>query len=151
MIRKSLPIVLLGLIGLFSMAAIKFLPDTLYFPVVEYATPDYVRLVMLTNGETDKSGCELSAARLTNAIRANCPNCTYAASCSRGLDDAQKKIFSGEPLAVPSLRTQTGNLMMTISAQDPQVALGVCKMAEQRSAALAIEKRLRCFPAMASR
>lgn len=151
MIRKSLPLVIFGLIALLSMAAIEFLPETLYFPVVEYSAPENIHVVVLTNGEPDKSGCEQSAGKLASVIRANCPNCTYVEHCSRGLDDAQKKILSREPLVVPSLRTQGGNLHMTISAQDPQLALSVCRLAEQQTASQPAEKRLFCFPAMASR
>ena len=150
MIRKSLPIVIFGLIVILAVAAIEFLPETLYFPVVEYTTPENVHVVMLKNGEPDKSGCEKSAGKLVSAIRANCPNCKYVGRCSRGLDDAQKKILSKEPLSVPSLRMQRGNLIMTISAEDPRLALSVCKVAEQQTASQAAETRLTCFPATSS-
>ena len=151
MIRKSLPIVIFGVIGLLSAAAIEFLPETLYFPVVEYSTSDNIRVVMLTHGAPDKAGCEQSAGKLAIVIRANCPNCKYAERCSRGLDEAQKKIMSREPLVVPSLRTRGGGLFLTVAAPEPQTALAVCKLMEQQSASLPVEKRLTCFPAMASR
>jgi len=93
MIRKSLPIVIFGLIVILAVAAIEFLPETLYFPVVEYTTPENVHVVMLKNGEPDKSGCEKSAGKLVSAIRANCPNCKYVGRCSRGWMRRRKRYF----------------------------------------------------------
>ena len=39
-------------------AAIEFPPETLYFPVIEYAAPEDIRTALLMNGELERSSCE---------------------------------------------------------------------------------------------
>ena len=67
MLYKGLPILVLGLTLLLTAAAIEFLPETLYFPVVEYSTPENIRIALLKNGELDQSSCEQGARQVANA------------------------------------------------------------------------------------
>lgn len=151
MLYRVLPILVLGLTAALTAAAIEFLPATLYFPVVEYSTPDNIRITLFKNGELVQSGCEQGAAKIAIAIRASCPACKVVERCFRGLDAERRKILSREPFSAPSLRTQDGKLTMTLSTADPQLALGVCQQIERQSASQPVGQRLRCFPAQVPR
>lgn len=151
MSKKSLPIIVVLITVILIVAAIEFLPATLYFPVVEYSTPGNIRFVLLKNGTPDKASCRNSIGEIGAAVRASCADCTYVERCVQGLDDERRKILSREPLATPSLRTQDGRQTMTVTAADPQLALAVCRLTEQQTAARPADKRLICFPALASR
>ena len=146
MLYKALPILILGLTLLLAAAAIEFLPETLYFPVVEYSTPEHMQIALLKNGELDRSDCEQGASRVANAVRANCPACKAVARCVRGLDAERRKILSQEPLSTPSVRQQGGKLSMTLAAEDPQLALAVCLQTEQQTASQPVDQRLECVP-----
>lgn len=151
MLYKSLPLLILGLTLMLTAAAIEFLPETLYFPVVEYSTPEDFRFVALKNGELDKSACELGAGQVAQAVRKNCPACKVTERCFRGLDAERREILSREPLATPSARLPGGKLTMTIAAADAQLALAVCRQTEAQTASQPADQRLRCFPALAPR
>ena len=148
---KGLPILILGLTMLLTAAAIEFLPETLFFPVVEYSTPENIQIVLLKNGELDQSNCEQGARQVANAVRASCPACKVIERCFRGLDAERRKILSQEPISTPSVRMQGGKLTMTLATEDPQLALGVCGQTEQQTASQPVDQRLRCFPALAPR
>ncbi len=151
MSKKALMLVVVLVIGILVLAAIELLPGTSYFPVVEYTTPGNVRIVTLKQGEPDESRCEKIVRDMENAVRASCADCKPVKRCVHGPDAEQRKILSREPLATPSLRTLDGRLTMTVAAADPEVALGVCRLAEKQTAALTDDKRLRCSPALTSR
>lgn len=151
MLYKSLPLVIVGLTLMLTAAAIELLPETLYFPVVEYSTGENIRFAMFKNGELDSSACEHGAGKVAQAIRANCPACRVVERCYRGLDAERRKVLSLEPLATPSARLPGGKLTMTISAADPQLALTVCRQTEAQTASQPADQRLRCFPALAPR
>lgn len=148
---RGLPILIVGLTVLLSAAAIEFLPETLFFPVVEYSTPENIRIALLNNGELDRSSCEQGARQVAAAVRANCPSCKVVERCIRGLDAERRKILARDPLATPSARMPGGKLTITISAEDPQLALAVCRQTEQQTASQPVDRRLRCFPALAVR
>jgi len=148
---KGLPILILGLTMLLTAAAIEFLPETLFFPVVEYSTPENMQIALIKNGELDRSSCEQGARQIAKAIRAGCPACKVVERCIRGLDAERRKILSQEPLSTPSVRQQGGRLTMNLAAKDPQLALAVCRQTEQQSASQPVDQRLRCFPALARR
>lgn len=151
MSKKSLAIVIVIVTVMLIVAAIEFLPATLYFPMVEYTTPGNIRFVMLKHGEQDESRCEKNVRAIESAVRASCADCKPVTQCVRGLDAEQRKILSREPLATPSLRTQDGRLTMTVAAADPQLALTVCRLTEEQTASRTADKRLICYPASAPR
>lgn len=151
MLYKGLPILILGLTMLLTAAAIEFLPETLYFPVVEYSASENMQIALLKNGELDQSSCEQGARQVANAVRASCPACKVVERCFRGLDAERRRILSREPLSMPSARIPGGKLSMTFSIKDPQLALGVCRQTEQQTASQPVDQRLRCFPALVPR
>ena len=148
---KALPLLILGLAMALSAAAIEFLPETLYFPVIEYGAPGNIRVALFKNGELDQSSCEQATSRVASAIRAHCPTCQVVGRCFRGLDAQRRKILSQEPLSTPSARIAGGKLTMTFSSRDPQLALAVCRQTERQTAAQPVDRRLRCFPALEPR
>jgi hypothetical protein len=148
---KALPILTVGVTAALTAAAIEFLPETLYFPVVEYSASEDTRITLHKNGELDKSSCEQVTSQLATAIRANCPACKFVERCYRGLDAERRKILSREPLSTPSARIPGGKLTMTFSISDPQLALNVCRQTEQQAASQPATQRLRCFPALVPR
>jgi hypothetical protein len=141
----------LGLTAALTAAAIEFLPETLYFPVVEYTTPEKIQIAFFKNGELDQSSCQQAAGKVAIAIRASCPACKVVERCFRGLNAERRKILSQEPLSTPSVRQQGGKLTMTLATEDPQLALGVCRQIERQSASQPVDQRLRCFPALVPR
>lgn len=151
MLYRVLPILVIGITAALTAAAIEFLPETLYFPVVKYTTPENIQIAIFRNGEFDQPRCEQAAGKVANAIRANCPACKVVERCFRGLDAERRKILSREPLSTPSVRQQGGKLTMTLATEDPQLALGVCRQTEQQTATQPVDQRLRCFPASAPR
>lgn len=151
MLYKGLPILILGLTLMLTAAAIEFLPETLYFPVVEYSMPENIQFTLLKNGELDKSSCEQGAGQVAHAIRTSCPACKVIERCLRGLDAERRKILARDPLSTPSARLPGGKLTMTISAADPQLALAVCRQTEAQTASRPADQRLLCFPALAVR
>lgn len=148
---KALPLLILGLAMALTAAAIEFLPDTLYFPVIEYSAAENMRIALFKNGELDQSSCEQAARRTESTIRAHCPACQVVGRCLRGLDAERRKILSREPLSTPSARIAGGKLTMTFSSGDPQLALAVCRQTEGQTAAQPVDQRLRCVPALAPR
>lgn len=148
---KALPVLILALAVALTAAAIEFLPETLYFPVVEYAAPENIHVALFKHGELEQSSCEQDANRVASTIRARCPACRVVGRCLRGLDAERRKILSREPLALPSARKAGGTLTMTFSSPDAQLALTVCRQTEQQTAAQPVDQRLRCFPAQAPR
>ena len=151
MLYMSVPLVGLGVTLLLTAATIQFLPETLYFPVVEYSTPENIQLMLLKNGELEQSSCEQGASQVARAIRSNCPACKVVERCVRGLDAEHRKILSREPLAIPSVRLPSGKLVMTFFAADAQLALAVCRQTEAQTASQPVDQRLRCYPALTPR
>ncbi len=151
MLRKLLPILILSLTALLTAAAVRFVPESLYFPVVDYTTPEELRIRLLKSGELAAADCEQGLAKVENAIRANCPKCEVAARCIRGLDSERRAVLSREPLMEPSVRTADSKLAMTFSAKDPQLALAVCQASALHSTSQSPDLRMHCYPAHAPR
>jgi hypothetical protein len=141
----------LGVTAALTAAAIEFLPRTLYFPNVEFSTPEGYKIVFLRRAAADQRSCEQQVGRIASALRPGCVNCTLRERCLRGLDDEQRKALSREPLPLPSARNLAGVTAITFSAPDPKLALMACQMSERQSAAQPADQRLRCFPAGVSR
>ena len=144
MLYRVLPIVILGLTAALTTAAIEFLPETLFFPVVEYSSAENIRITMHKTGELDRGACEQSIALMAQAIHAQCPVCKVVERCLRGLSADHKQVLSREPLALPSVRLPGGVLTMTIATNDPGLSLGVCRQIEAQSALQPVDKRFTC-------
>jgi hypothetical protein len=135
-----------GAIAILIACAMQFLPTTLYFPATDYSVPGNIRFVMRENGVLEKSRCERRTEEIARQIRMRCPTCGISQSCSRGLDAEAKQVLSKEPLPGPSVRSESGKLTMTISADDPQVALAACRQLQAQTTSQPPNAKLRCFP-----
>jgi len=151
MLSKTLPVLILAVTAILTAAAIEFLPATLYFPVVDYSMPGDIQIVMFKYGEPDIPRCERSLNRVVESVRASCPDCKYTQRCVRGLDSEHRKTLGFEPLTTVSLRTENGGLTLTVSAKNPHLALTICRLIAQQTAAQTANKKLLCFPALTSR
>lgn len=151
MLSKTLPVLILAVTAILSAAAIEYLPETLYYPVVEYSMPGDVQITMLKYGEPDIPRCKRSISQVARSVRASCQDCKYVERCVRGLDGERRKILSHDPLTTASLRTQSGNLTVMVSAKNPDLALSVCRLVAEQTASQTADKKLLCFPALTSR
>ena len=148
---KTLADLLLGVALALSWAAIAWVPETLYFPAVEYSMPGDLHFAMLKTGEPDPESCRQTASQLAASVRKLCPACQYVERCTRGLSREARKILSREPLQTASVRTPGNGLTMTISSADPGLAPSVCRLIEEQSGSQPAEKRARCYLASEKR
>jgi hypothetical protein len=151
MLSKILPVAVLAVTAMLTAAAIEWLPATLYFPVIEYSMPGDIQVAMLKHGEPDVPRCERSISQVAGSLRASCPTCKYVERCIRGLDAEHRKILSRAPLTTASLRTQSGSLIVTVSAKTPDLALAVCRLVATQTAAKTTDEKLLCYPPSTSR
>ncbi len=147
----TLAALLLGVALVLAWAAIELVPQTLFFPAVEYSMPGDIHFAMFKTGEVDRESCQRTASQISSSVRALCPACRYVERCSRGLSAEARKILSRDALETPSIRTRETGVTMTISAADPALAANVCQLIEQQSAAQPADERARCYPAFQSR
>lgn len=146
---KVIPFVIVILAAVLGWGAIEFIPGTLFFPVVNYSTPENVRFAVLKTGETTSQRCQQTLKQLSASIRAACPACTSVELCYQGLDGERKTILSREPLGIPSARSAA--ITITVSAPDAAVGQAVCELMEKQSATQPVAARLRCYPAFVNR
>jgi hypothetical protein len=152
MVRKMIPLVVVALTGGLTAAAIEFLPQTLFFPVVEMSTPNGLRVTALQPGWTERSECEHLLGEVAPRLgAANCDGCKIVQRCVRGLSAATRGALSRDAIAQPSARAGNGGLIIVFSAADPNVAMGACRQSQQLSASYPVESRLECFAAGAPR
>jgi hypothetical protein len=143
--------VIIGLAGALIVAAVVFLPGTLYFPAVDVKVPGGMRIAFVRPGERESELCIKKAEVIAGALRASCPSCDVKVSCEHGASEAQKEALSRSPLAVPSARRADEALTLTFHAADPALAEAVCRESEKASAKLPAQQRLTCFAAGAAR
>jgi hypothetical protein len=151
MLRKLVPLLVVGATAGLTMAAIELLPQTLLFPIVDFFAPGGLHTTFLQPGRTSAAACELVLDETASALSALCRDCRVVRRCARGLPAAQRQVLTREPLAQPSARSEDGGLTVVFSAQDPAVAMNACRQTERWSDALRTERRLRCYPAGAPR
>jgi hypothetical protein len=151
MLRKLMPLLVVAITAGLTAAAIEFLPRTLYFPVVVFIAPSGVQTTFLQPGQTKEHDCEHMLGEATKSLRAVCGACKVVQRCVQGLSAAQRRALSHEPIPQPSARAANASLTAVYAATDPNLATSACRQAEQMSASLPAESRLRCFTAGASR
>lgn len=150
-LRKLTPLLVVATTAGLTVAAIEFLPRTLYFPVVVFFAPGGVHTTFLQPGQTEEVDCEHLLGEVTQSLRAVCSECKVVRRCARGLSAAQRRALSHAPIPRPSARAANAPLTVVFSATDPNVAMNACRRSEQMSASRPAELRLRCFTAGAPR
>jgi hypothetical protein len=149
--RKLMPLLVVAITGALSAAAIEFLPQTVFFPVVALSAPGGLQVNFLQPGREERANCEKIVAEIARAHRASCAECKVNSQCAQGLTAEQRRVLSREAIGVPSARMAGGALTITFSAADANLALAACRQSEQQSAAQAASANLRCYPAGAPR
>ena len=147
MLRALSTLLILVLTGGLTVAAIIFLPETLYFPEIEFSTPDKLVIRILQRGQLDKNSCDETINKLKGVIRIKCADCKYVQRCTRGLDEERKRVMSHEPIGIPSARIAGGTLTMTFAADNSQLALNVCRAVAQGTAGGKPGERMSCYAA----
>ncbi len=149
--RKIILLAVVAITAGLTAAAIEFLPQTVYFPVLELSAPGGLQVTFLQPGRIERGACEKIVTELERSFGANCPGCKLIHDCARSLSAEQRRALSREPIAQPSARMESGALTITFAAADVNFAMAACRQSEQQSAAQAAGAHLRCFPAGAPR
>ncbi len=146
-----IPLIVVAITAVLTAAAIEFLPQTVFFPLVELSVPGGLQVTYLQPGHTERAECETIVAEIARGFVANCQGCKLVYRCAQGLAADQRRALSHEPIVQHSARTASGALTITFAAADANLALAACRQVEQQSAAQPAIAQLRCFPAGAPR
>ena len=141
----SVILAVLALIAALSVAAIEYLPATLYFPVVNLHSGAGLDVTFLGTGYTNSAACTSKSDELAKPLQQSRAG-TITAACVRGLDEESRKLLSKSALDAPSIRMQNG-VLIVFRSREPQLSLEACKQSEVASLVLSVEKRLKCIPA----
>lgn len=147
MLRKVIPLLVVVTTAGLTAAAIEFLPQTLFFPVVDFFAPGGMQTTFLQSGQTTARACERRLGETMTSLRAACSACKVVERCARGLSPEQRRVLSHESISQPSARAANASLTVVFRATDPDLAMSVCRQAEATSAPHPAEARLRCFAA----
>ena len=144
--NRLVTLLLIGLGALVSLDATADFRTTLYYPYVEMSVPGGIDITYLFDGRKDKKSCETLVANVTNSMLAVCPTCqTKAKRCLTSLEPQHRKLFSVEPLDVPSARLPDG--VATYNASTPDIALAACRESERLTSSRAEDDRIVCYSA----
>lgn len=147
MLRKLTPLLVVATTAGLTAAAIEFVPQTLFFPVVDFFAPGGMQTTFLESGQTTARECEHRLGEVTTSLRMVCSACKIVERCVRGLPAAQRKALSHEAIPQPSARAVDAPLTVVFSAPDPSLAMSACQQTEAMSASRPARSRLRCFAA----
>lgn len=138
------------LIGILFLAAILLAstqPSPKFFPAVQIEAKDAsgaLTLSFLFDAQITTADCD---AMIGNVVRMALGNCNYCSAqklkCSQNLSPSELKLFSDQPLDVPSGRMTNG--VVTFISQSPELALASCQAAQSQS--LNSLSPIKCHPA----
>ncbi|MFY9327270.1 MAG: hypothetical protein WAO76_04505 [Georgfuchsia sp.] len=138
----------LALIAALSVAAIEYLPATLYFPIVRLHSGNELDVTFLGTGSANIEACAMKSDELARPLKASRAGIITVA-CARGLDDETRKLLSRTLLDMPTIRMSNG-VVIVFRSREPQLALDACLQSEAASRSFSVEKRLTCIPAVPS-
>ncbi|MBK9521679.1 MAG: sugar transferase [Rhodocyclaceae bacterium] len=116
-----------------------------YFPYLDVAGPEGIRIQVLQQGQPDSAQCVRTLASQVTALRGNCPSCRIETSnCKSELDVEMRKWLGEEPVSRPSVRMAYG--VIIFDAPHLDIALGACQESEKRSDSNIPIARIKCFP-----
>lgn len=133
-----------GVVG-FALAAIEYVPATLYFPEMQVAAGDALTIHFLGHGYTGEGDCLKHADQLAAPVKGNTAGASLRFTCRHGIDADSRRILATAPLPDPSSRMADGTTIVYRSA-NPELALAACRQSEAAAAALPQENRIRCVP-----
>jgi hypothetical protein len=150
-LRKFAPLIVLAATAALTAAGFMLLPQTLYLPAIELSMPGGIEMRFYARARTDEASCRAELSRMKSSIPSNCQQCKTAEHCYHGLEDERRRILADVPIDIASARREDGALTTTFSAPDANVALAICMKTEEASKSSQSGKRLKCFPAGATR
>lgn len=133
----------LTLIAALSVAAIRYLPDTLHYPVVKLRSGTEFEVIFLGNGVANIAACTRKTSELARPLRDSNAGLDISTNCWQGLDVESRKLLSNAPLTTPSARMGNG-VTVIYRSRDPNVALLACRQSEAASRPLEPGKLVRC-------
>lgn len=125
---------LVAIVSVALLATFAFLSrDTpTYYPYAILQAPGNLQLTFLRVGLKSSADCEAAVDTITSLVQAACSTCgVKARQCLVTLAPEQSKLFSQEPLDLPSLRLANG--VVTFSSPDADQALATCVESARQS------------------
>ena len=122
--------------GLFVavIGAVQFQHGRVYYPHVVVEIQNHAKLEFLQEGVPKDADCQATTAAIADAIRVTCPTCRVATrQCPGKLEPEREKLFSEEPIAVPSSRMPHGVVLYL--SDNKKLALAACRETERLSVA----------------
>jgi hypothetical protein len=144
MLKKLLPLVVLGITAGAVAAAVVGLRETLFYPQVSTHFPGNIKLTYLYRGYTSQNSCSKAAVRIAAAMTEKCPACEVTRRCALGLSAEQIRLFSREPLSDASVRLREG--IVVYAAPDAAVGVAVCQESAKVMLAASPNSDARCYP-----
>ena len=115
-----------------AIGAAQFLRGRVYYPHVIVEVQNNARLEFLQEGVPKDADCQATTAAIADTIRVTCPTCRVATKqCPGKLEPEREKLFSEEPIAVPSSRMPHGVVLYL--SDDKELALAACRETERLS------------------
>jgi UDP-N-acetylmuramyl pentapeptide phosphotransferase/UDP-N-acetylglucosamine-1-phosphate transferase len=126
----------IAIAGLFVavIGAVQFQHGRVYYPHVVVEIQNNAKLEFLQQGVPKDADCQATTAAIADTIRVTCPTCRVAIKqCPGKLEPEREKLFSEEPIAVPSSRMPHG--VVIYLSDDKDLALAACRETERMTVA----------------
>ncbi len=122
----------IAIAGLFVavIGAVQFQTGRVYYPHVVVEVQNNAKLEFLQEGVPKDADCQATTAAIADTIRVTCSTCRIATrQCPGKLEPEREKLFSEEPIAVPSSRMPHG--VVIYLSDDKDLALAACRETER--------------------
>ena len=146
-VTKTITIIVLIVIvvGVLIGAKSLLLP-TRYFPYLDIAGPEGIRIQVLQKGQASSTQCARTLASQAATLHANCPTCRIETSdCRVDLNDVERRWLGEESIAMPSARMAYG--VIVFEASQEKIALTACQESERQTIENIPAGQVRCFSA----
>ncbi len=132
--KKALTSIAIAGLFIAVIGAVQFQHGRVYYPHVVVEIQNHAKLEFLQEGVPKDEDCQAATAAIADAIRVTCPTCRVATKqCPGKLEPEREKLFSEEPIAVPSSRMPHG--VVIYISDDKDLALAACRETERLSVA----------------
>lgn len=143
-------VVTLGVIALIVAMVLLLGKQLHHYPYVVAETGDGMTVTFLKPGRTSFAECKAVTAGIVDIFRSNCRHCAIKRSdCLRELSPEQHRLFSTEPLALPSSRLRGG--VVTYNSRRPGQDMAACLESERQASDNSADSKVSCFPPHVSR
>ncbi len=132
--KKALTSIAIAGLFIAVIGAVQFQHGRVYYPHVVVEIQNHAKLEFLQEGVPKDEDCQATTAAIADAIRVTCPTCRVATKqCPGKLEPEREKLFSEEPIAVPSSRMPHG--VVIYISDDKDLALAACRETERMTVA----------------